>query len=413
MPMNLPLRTLIAGIGGFGSAHHSVFAKLEERGTARVVATCDPALERLGAVGELHGFARRSVQTYKDFEAMLAAHSGGMDLGVIASPIQFHAPMHEAFVLRQVACYLEKPPTLDPAEFERMLAVEEQAAFTTNVGFSYIHLQDRLELKRRMMSGEFGRLKRLAFLGLAPRTPAYFQRNQWAGRLTIGGKLLLDSCLGNAMSHFLNNMLFFADQDHLQGWARPAEATAELYRANRIEGTDTIFALVRLDSGIELRLAASHACPQTEQVTEEYIEFEHATVTIRSNDQVTIEHSGQPDETFSITGPSLEDAVQHYISYLKGIHPRPAQTLRECQGFVETNALFYLAGKRIHDFPPNALVQPRPDSVIALPDIEEAARHLVTEGMLPSAVGYPWANNGGQSSLASLSGINRVVELMT
>ena len=93
MPMNLPLRTLIAGIGGFGSAHHSVFAKLEERGTARVVATCDPALERLGAVGELHGFARRSVQTYKDFEAMLAAHSGGMDLGVIASPIQFQ-PIH-------------------------------------------------------------------------------------------------------------------------------------------------------------------------------------------------------------------------------------------------------------------------------------------------------------------------------
>ena len=410
--MIFPLQTAIAGIGGFGSAHHGVFARLEERGSARVAATCDPALGRLGETCELHQFARRGVKTYEDFDEMLAADTGPLDLGVIASPIQFHAPMHKAFVRRQTACYLEKPPTLDPAEFQEMLTIEDQAVVATNVGFSYIHLRDRLELKRRMLAGEFGRLKGLAFLGLAPRNPAYFQRNNWAGRLTLNGKLVLDSCLGNAMSHFLNSMLFFGDQEDLQGWARPADMTCELYRANPIEGTDTIFAICALENGVELRIAGSHACPNEEQITEESFEFEHATVTIRSSVHVTIQRPGLPDEISLIAGASLEHAVEHYLDFLRGIHSRPAQTLKDCRGFVETNALFYLAGTQIHDFPQNALISSQAHSAIALPDIEHAARRLISGRLLPSQAGYAWAKPGGSSTMAGLSKLEEAIRGM-
>ena len=410
--MIFPLQTAIVGIGGFGSAHHGVFARLEERGAARVAATCDPALGRLGETCELHQFGRRGVKTYKDFDEMLAAFSGPLDLGVIASPIQFHAPMHKAFVRRQAACYLEKPPTLDPGELQEMLAVEKQAVVATTVGFSFIYVPGRLELKRRMLDGEFGRLKRLGFLGFVPRTPAYFQRNNWAGKLTLNGKLVLDSCLGNAMSHYLNTMLFFGDQEHLQGWARPAEMTCELYRANPIEGTDTIFAICTLENGVELRIAASHACPNEGGITEESLKFEHATVTIRSGNHLTIQRPGLPDEISVIEGASLENSVKYYLDFLRGIHSRPAQTLEDCRGFVETNALFYLAGTQIHDFPRNSLNLSQANSVISLPDIEQAARRLISERLLPSQAGYAWANPGGSSAIAALPKLEKVVRAM-
>lgn len=375
-----------------------------------MLATCDPALARLGEVCERLEFVERGVETYEGFDEMITSHSGHFDLGVIASPIQFHASMHAAIVQGGAACYLEKPPTLSPLELNSMLSVEASASVPTNVGFSFVHLEDRIQLKRRMMSGEFGRLQRLGFLGLAPRPPAYFQRNNWAGRLELGGQLVLDSCLGNAMAHFVNNMLFFGNLDDVTGWARPQEMECELYRANPIEGTDTIFALCRLTNGVELRLAASHACMPPDQIFEETLVFEEATITIRSAVDVTIERDGRSDETFSMPGASLTGAVQYYLDFLSGVHKRPAQTLRDCQGFVETNALFYLAAKQIHQLPRENLSQVDPESTIVLPDVEASARKLVCEALMPSRAGYPWAKIGGHSTIHDMPLVTEVVK---
>ena len=389
--------------------HHKVFANLEERGLARVTAACDPGLERLDQICDTHCFVQRGVATYKDFDEMIKAHCAQMDLGVIAAPIQFHAPMHEVFVRNRAACFLEKPPTLDPEEFQRMLVVEEQAVVPTNVGFGYIHIQERLALKRRMLSGEFGALKRMSFLGLVQRAPSYYQRNNWAGKLMLGGNLLLDSCLGNAMAHFVNSMLFYGNQSQLQEWARPVEMACEMYRANPIEGTDTIFAIGHLDNGVELRMAASHACPNGKQITEERMEFEHATITILSSDTVIIEGPGMRVETFSIPGASLAGCVEHYIEFLRGNSAVPAQTLRDCLGFVETNALFYLAGGQIHDLPPEALSHAQPESAIVLPDMENAGRRLIAEALLPSQAGFSWAKPGGKCTIQDLPKLSAVV----
>jgi len=411
--INFPSRTLIAGIGGFAAKHHVTFADLEARNEARVVATCDPMLEHLGEVCIAHGFDVRGVSTYKTFEEMCEAKRGGIELGVVATPIQCHAPMHQAFVHNRIACYLEKPPTLDPLELQRMIEVDERASIPTNVGFCFIHLSERLDLKRRMLDGEFGALKQMSFLGLAAREPSYFQRNKWAGRLTLDGNLLLDSCLGNAMSHFVNSMLFFANQNGLQAWARPLEMDCELYRANAIEGTDTIFADCRLDSGVGLRMAATHACDNKEQVVEERLEFERATITIKSVNIITIERPGRADEVIQTVEASLPLSVGDYFKFLKGDTHRPAQTLPDCVGFVETNALFYLAGKKIHTVPLKSLRQANRKSVVAIPDIEQAGRRFLADGVLPSEAGYPWARPGGRSSVKDLPNLARAVESLS
>ena len=410
MKIPIPVRTAIAGIGGFGNAHHGIFANLEKSHQARVVATCDPALERLGEICEARDFISRGVRTHTDFDAMIKAHRGEIDLGVVATPIHLHAAMHEAFVRCGAACYLEKPPTLDPVELQLMLEVEEDAVLPTNVGFSYVHLADRLKLKRRMVDGEFGALKSMSFLGLAQRLPSYFSRNTWAGKLLVGKNLLLDSCLGNALAHFLNNMLFFGEQSAVQAWARPESMACELYRANPIEGADTIFAVCTLDNEVELRLAASHACSNPGQITEERMEFEQAIVTIRATNQVTIERQGNATESFDIATGTLAGSLDDYFAYLKNGSVRPAQTLRDCVGFVEANALFYLAAGRIHTIPASALHQDATDSAICLSDVAGAANRLIQEGRLPSEAGFQWATPGGKSTIQALPRLRETID---
>lgn len=411
IPTELPIRTVIAGIGGFGASHHTVQKIFEAEGQTQLIATCDPALSRLGEVSSRCDFAGRNVSTYEDFDTMLAKHGSEIDLGIIAAPIQCHAPMHEALIRNGSACYLEKPPTLDPEELDRMLTVEESAPVATNVGFSYVFHPERLALKQRMLNGEFGALERLSFLGLTPRSPAYFTRSNWAGKLLLHGNLLLDSCLGNAMSHFLNSLLFFGHQKALQEWARPESLECELYRANPIEGTDTIFARGQLENGVEFRVASSHACTG-ETIFEERMEFADATITIRGINAITIERPGRPSESESFPAPALKDCVNTYLQFLQDHLPRPSQRLVDCRGFVETNALFYLAAKQIHTLPASALFQSTPEDFIELRDVEKAGRQLLTEGLLPAEAGYSWAVPGGSASLQALPQLRSVIDKM-
>lgn len=411
MDTSLPPRAAIAGIGGFGGSHHSVFEKLEAQGRARVAATCDPALDRLKEACERLRFAERKVRTYTSFDDMLAREEGNLDIGVIATPHHFHAEMHEKFIRQKIACYLEKPPTLDPEEFQRMLAVEKQAVRATNVGFRFVHDSSRIALKERILRGEFGALKRVAFLGLSLRTPAYFQRNNWAGRLMIGDRLLLDSCLGNAMSHFINSMLFFAGIAHPRQWARPREMASELYRANQIEGTDTIFASGRLENGVDFQFAATHAVGNAGESIEEIMVFDKAVVTIRNIGDGTIERPGVPPEHFVLHKPSLDDCVGDYLEFFQGRVPHPPQTLADCLGFVETNALFYLAaGDRIHDIPPSASIRNPETGAITIPDIAAAAREFLTDSVFPSQnKNYSWGKQGGKANADELDNLPQAI----
>lgn len=404
-------RTAIAGIGGFAHAHHTAFEALEAQGKARVVATCDPARDRLGDVCKELRFSSRGVQTYTSFGEMLAGQNGHLDLGVIAAPHQFHAEMHEEFVRRNIACYLEKPPTLDLEEFQRMLAVETRATRATNVGFRFVHDASRIALKERIRRGEFGALKRVTFLGLSQRAPAYFQRNSWAGRLMVGDKLLLDSCLGNAMAHFINSLLFFAGTDHPRQWARPQKMASELYRANPIEGTDTIFASGRLINGVDFRFAATHAYENTQSAIEETLIFDRAVVTIHDIASGTIERPGAATEPFSLARPILHDALHDYLEFYEGRVPRPSQTLEDSLGFVETNALFYLAaGEKIHDIPAPLILRNQETGALGIPNIERASREFLTDGLFPSQSGkYPWSHPGGAADLTQLHNLPQVI----
>lgn len=409
-----PLKVAIAGLGGYANAHHQVFQHLEKNGETRLIATCDPALPKLGDACQRLDFAARGISTYTDFTEMMQRHGAELDLMVIATPVHLHAPMHAACVEAGIACYLEKPPTLNPSELEQMIATEQRARYATHVGFHFIHQEERRKLKQRMLDGEFGKFLGASYRGLTRRSRHYFERNGWSGRLMMHGNLLLDSCCGNAMAHQINNILFFAGQEGLNAWAQPREIQAELYRVNAIEGTDTVFARCTLESGFDIRIAASHACDPESEVSEERLEFENASIEVHANHKSHIWYRDGREEEIPTVSASLSGNIEDYLAYLNGQKDRPTVRLEDSRPFVELDALLYVAAPAINQIPEqdiDRIVFPKDTlPTLVLRDINQAADQWLKEGKLPSEAGFRWAGVNGRATTAQLPNLFEAVQ---
>jgi predicted dehydrogenase len=392
-----PIRIGIIGMGGFAAWHHNTVAKLEERGEARLICTCDPAAAAFASQQEAWKFAARGVSVYPDYLSMLEACHGCLDLVVVPTPIQLHAEMHRAAVERGLPVYLEKPPTLDYLELEEMITRDQQARKSSLVGFNFIIEQPRLALKQRILAGEFGAVRGATLVALWPRPADYFRRNSWAGRLMIGDRMVLDSCFGNANAHFVHNILFWTGSAGLYSWASPAAVRAELYRAHDIEGADTFFVEADTTTGVNLRFALSHACTGVgthaetvtcDKATLRYIVGQHAEV--RWND-------GRVEKIQLVEFDGLAANHLDYYRYLRGENNRPATLLTECRPFVGLNDLAYVSSGRIAPFPP-ALVTAVRDAkeqkdYFNVAGLQAAQENFLLRGTWPSANG--WAREPG------------------
>ncbi len=343
-----PIRVGIIGMGGFAGAHHRALIQLEEKGEARLVCTCDPDLDRFATEQSHWAFTPRGVRTFRDYREMLSACAGELDMVVIPTPIPLHAEMHRACVERGLAVYLEKPPTLDPTELEEMIACDAGASQATLVGFNFIIEPPRLALKRRIVAGEFGAIREGRLLARWPRPEHYFQRNSWAGRLlSPDGRLILDSCFGNAMAHFVHNILFWTGGPTLMQWASLEQVRAELYRAHAIEGADTFFVQATTHEGAVLRFALTHAChgPSCQIET---IVCEQATITyvVGSHTEI-VWRDGRRERAALPPFDTVFENHREYYRYLRGEATRPATRLVDSRPFVHINNLAYLSSGTI------------------------------------------------------------------
>ncbi len=249
-PTSSPPRIAVTGLGGYARHHHLTLHRLEQAGRCRVVATCDPSLDKMLPASADLKLAERGVKVYPSYAAMLEGSAGTIDAVTIPTPIHEHAPMHRQAVERGLAVYLEKPPTLWWEELEAMIGTDTRARRATDVGFNFITEPARMALKARLAAGEFGKLRAAAFVGRWPRPKAYFSRNDWAGKIFRAGVPvpLLDSCVGNAMGHYVQNLLHWAGPA-AAGFATVLDVRSSLYHAHAIEGPDTVFAEARTPEG--------------------------------------------------------------------------------------------------------------------------------------------------------------------
>jgi predicted dehydrogenase len=371
-------KVAVAGIGGFAAAHHEALRELEAERAVRVVATCDPRERQLGDLKERFDFAGRGVAVYDDFAAMLDA--APYDWISLATPINFHAPMHAAAVQRRLPCYLEKPPTLDPTELEDMIAEDENAIRQTQVGFAFTYEPERLRVKERLLAGEFGRLLRVSVVGTARRDRRYYERNSWAGRLTYNEALVLDSCLGNAMAHYVHNVLFFAGVEKMDSWAACRQVEARLFRANPIESADTVFLRGELEASMGIRVALTHAC-DTPFLIEEEVVCENATIRLRPGLEIVVQRADGSREVFPIlTRNHLKENLRIFNNYVSGASHTPLSTLVHCRPFVHLNALAYLSTSGISPVTPPISEFVAGENRWRIPGIEPLLRQFVDTG---------------------------------
>jgi predicted dehydrogenase len=407
-----PTRIGIIGMGGFAGWHHLTVAKLEERGLAKLVCTCDPQAAVFAEAQQDWRLAQRGVGIFHDYRAMLDACHGQLDLVVVPTPIQLHAEMHEAVTARGLPAYLEKPPTLDHLELERMIVADRRARKSSLVGFNFIVEKPRLALKERLLAGEFGAVRGATLSALWPRPTSYFRRNHWAGRIFVDGGIVLDSCFGNAMAHFVHNMLFWTGAPGLFSWAQVAAVRAELYRAHAIEGADTFFVETDTAAGITMRFAVSHACagPSSHRETVlcdhaalDYVVGHHAEVRWTDGRVERI-----PLEPFD----GLTENHLEYYRYLQGESPRPATTLVDSRPFVGLNDLAYVSSGRIAPIPAALVTGSRDDKdqkdYLQVAGLPATVDQFLTRGLWPGANG--WDRAGGE--VATPADLPRLAEVL-
>lgn len=357
--MSTPIRIGIIGMGGFAAWHHNTVARLEERGLAKLVCTCDPQPTAFSIEQQKWRLADRGVSIFADYRQMLDACRRDLDIVVVPTPINLHNEMHQACVERGLAVYLEKPPTLDHLELEEMIRRDRAGRHAALVAFNFIVEKPRLALKERLLAGEFGAVTGATLMAHWPRPADYFKRNTWAGRLMMDDRVVLDSCLGNANAHFVHNLLFWLGGPELSSWAQLATVRAELYRAHAIEGADTFFVEAGTTTGVTMRFAVTHACAgQTthaetvhcERAEIHYIVGRHAEVRWRDG---RVEHID--------LGPFDGVTENHlaYYRYFRGETERPATTLVDSRPFVILNDLAHVSSGHIAPFPAEKITRVR------------------------------------------------------
>lgn len=393
--MKNPIRIGIIGLGGFAGSHHQAIARLEDRGFAKLICTCDPHLDAFASEQHALRFGARGVELFTDYRAMLEACHARLDAVVIPTPIQLHAEMHAAATAYGIPTYLEKPPTLDWAELERMIAADARARKSSLVGFNFIIEKGRLSLKQRLLAGEFGAIRGATLSALWPRPESYFARNEWAGRLTIGDRLVVDSCFGNAMAHFVHNLLFWTGSPDLFSWAQIAAVRAELYRGHAIQGADTFFVETDTTEGVTIRFAVSHACAGKSAHCEMVL-CDKATLRYAVGHQIEVRWTDGRVERLALDpfDPLLENHLD-YIRYLHGETPRPATTLTDSRPFVTVNDLAYVSSGTITPIAPSLISRVR--------DEKEQKDYLQVEGMVAAHENFlvrgiwPGANGWGRN----------------
>jgi predicted dehydrogenase len=196
---------------------------------------------------------------FESTDAMWAVWAGRLDLCFIPTGIYLHAEMTLRALRAGASVLVEKPLATSVAEADAIMKAERETGRFVAVGFQDLYTETTWEIKRLLLEETIGRLRSIAIVGMWPRTTNYYTRNEWAGRLTHNGSLVLDSPVNNAFAHFLNLALFWAGPN-LESSARVGRVEAELYRAQPIESFDTCCVRAQLGSSTELRFYATHSC---------------------------------------------------------------------------------------------------------------------------------------------------------
>ncbi|HSH09099.1 MAG TPA: Gfo/Idh/MocA family oxidoreductase [Oceanipulchritudo sp.] len=315
----------IIGISGYGKVHLDQLLKQQAQGRVRLAAATVINREETAALcAQLEAGGCR---IYADYREMLAAHAGELDLCCVPTAIHWHERMTVDCLRAGANVLVEKPLVSSLEEVASIQAAERESGRFVAVGFQNAFAATTHEIKRRINEGEIGKVERLYGSGVWPRHDAYYARNNWAGKLTLDGRPVLDSPVNNAMAHYLHWLLFVAGKE-AHACATPVSVSAELYRARGIESFDTANFRVMTADNLPIRFVVSHAGSEIANVELVIQGSEGRFIWRHSGDGAFIWDDGR---TETLTLPSHQE-MQHEV-----IH-RVVERIVSGTGFICTVA---------------------------------------------------------------------------
>lgn len=377
-------RAAIVGISGYGRIHLGLAREATADGLALAAAVVINPQEEQENLRQLRA---AGCTIYSNYEEMMRAEAGRIDLCFIPTGIAWHARMTVAALRAGMNVLVEKPMAASVAEVEEVQAAAAAARRFVAVGFQDIYASTAQQVKRRILEGAIGRVTSVRLLGLWPRPASYFSRNSWAGRLRADGALVLDSPLNNAFAHFVNLGLFFAGREFgVAAQARDVEAV--LWRTNPIESFDTGVVRAVTTDGVHLWFGVTHASLANRE-PEIVIEGDCGQIIWRHERECVISRTGAPAELIalpdtSVTRSEMMKAVMRRLSDPTAFVCTPEIAVRQ----TELVARVHEVGE-IVPAPGGVESRPRQDggeSMLCSPGLEEILQRAFHDRSLPEAV---------------------------
>ena len=244
-------RIALVGVHGFGERHLANLARLQASGALELVAVADPLPPQPGTLAD-------TVAVFPNLDALLAARPG-VDVVILATPIQTHAPLAIAALEAGLDVYVEKPPVASLAQFEQVLDAAQANGRLVQVGFQSLGSHALPAIREKVAAGGIGTVLGISATGQWLRTKAYFKRSRWAGKRSLDGTDVVDGVATNALAHAVATGLFLAGAHSL---ADVASVETDLYRANQTESDDTSVLRVRTTGGDTLLCALTLCAPE-------------------------------------------------------------------------------------------------------------------------------------------------------
>jgi len=295
-------RVGVVGVSGYGRIHLGLLREAEDAGLVKLSAAVVINREEEAAVVEELGL--RGVRVHPTFDAFIASEPGRLELCFLPTGIRWHAPMTMAALCAGMNVLVEKPLAGSLEEANAILETERKSGKFVAVGFQDMYVETTRWLKMRLVDGAIGEVKSIRFVGIWPRSNAYYSRNQWAGRVSSDGIQVLDSPFNNALAHFVHLSLFLGG-DELDSTAHVVLTDAELLRAHQIESFDTGVIRAESASGVKFWFGASHASSEQRE-PEIHIEGTRGRAVWLFDDRCTITRQGGGSEQRPV--PTAEEA---------------------------------------------------------------------------------------------------------
>lgn len=286
---------------------------------------------------------KKGVPVYDDVNQLLDNIKGKVDVVFVPTPIQTHFDLTKQCIEAGFDVWLEKPPVATIQELDKLIELSKKYNKRIPVAFQSLYTTIISELKERIVSGEFGKVKRVRGMAGWPRDDSYYNRSGWAGQLKVNGNWVLDGTINNPLAHLLSNELYLASMKP-GVMAEPVSVQAELYHGHNIASEDTSSIRIETADGPDVIFNAS-LCSNTEispimtieceKAVIEYVNFDVAQIIFNNGrtDKI-IDNSEQRIHMLS----KLADGFADMGNY--------AATVETCRPFtLAVNAAFESCGR--------------------------------------------------------------------